>query len=149
MLEDAFLRELHGKFLIYTLVSLCYFFTNDNLLTLHPSAPSMCDDVMELIHYTIRVKRAQLSDREEWKRCFPLQDNYQCHPKIEPNMTRELGELILYDILGACKIRVGSIGDGGYIVLDQGLDETEEVFSFGVANDILLEVALQKQYPNI
>ena len=57
-------------------------------------------------------------------------------------MTREFGELILYDILGECKIRVGPIGDGGYVMLEKGLDEIEELFSFGVANDILMELAL-------
>ena len=56
---------------------------------------------------------------------------------------------MIYDILGTCKQRIGSTGDGGYIIATEGLDKIEEVYSFGVAEDIMFEYDLQKRYPNI
>jgi hypothetical protein len=50
-----------------------------------------------------------------------------------------MGELIVYDILGTCKHRVGSLTDGGYILVKEGLDQAEELFSFGVSNDVAFE----------
>ena len=80
------------------------------------------------------------------KKCLPLKDNYEGEPEVHPTDSY-LGDLKVYDILGACKVRIGAHGDGGYNVIDLGLDNIEEVFSFGVAEDIMFEYDLKKRYP--
>lgn len=59
------------------------------------------------------------------------------------------GEMVIYDILGTCKQRIGSTSDGGYVLVEEGLNQIEEVFSFGVADDAMFEIDLKRRYPNI
>ena len=58
---------------------------------------------------------------DEWRRCLPL-ENEQSSFEAKVDTSQLYHELIVYDILGTCKRRIGSVSDGGYVVAEQGLD---------------------------
>lgn len=118
MRSDIILASVHGRALLFTLGYLCTYFSNDVLETLNTNAPLWCDNFYDMIHYTQKAERVRPPTKEEWSRCLPFQPNQENYPDIQPDQTRELGDLIVYDILGTCKIRIGSIGDGGYVLVE-------------------------------
>jgi hypothetical protein len=46
-------------------------------------------------------------------------------------------------------IRIGSEHEGGYFVLDYGLEELEAFYTVGVNYDTVFEISMMEKYPNI
>jgi hypothetical protein len=46
-------------------------------------------------------------------------------------------------------IRIGRELEGGYFVLDLGLEELEAFYSVGVNYDTIFEISMMQKYPNI
>ena len=46
-----------------------------------------------------------------------------------------LKELKIFDFPNSRRIRIGSNDDGGYVLLDSGLESIEIVYSYGVGNN--------------
>ena len=57
-----------------------------------------------------------------------------------------LKELKPYDFLNSDRIRIGSEGDGGYVLLDRRLEDIEAVYSYGVENNSDFELMFCKKY---
>lgn len=59
-----------------------------------------------------------------------------------------LDEIVIYDC-DVVKVRLGNQNDGGYVVAFDKCDGISEVYSFGVGDDVALELDLAKRFTNI
>jgi hypothetical protein len=57
-----------------------------------------------------------------------------------------LKELKIFDFPNRRRIRIGSNNDGGYVLLDSGLESIEIVYSYGVSDNSDFEVMICEKY---
>jgi hypothetical protein len=51
--------------------------------------------------------------------------------------------------VGTQMVRIGLEQEGGYLVLDYGLEELDAFYSVGVNYDTVFEISMMEKYPNI
>ena len=57
-----------------------------------------------------------------------------------------LKELKIFDFPNRRRIRIGSNNDGGYVLLDSGLESIEIIYSYGVGDNCDFEVMICEKY---
>ena len=57
-----------------------------------------------------------------------------------------LKELKIFDFPNSRRIRIGSNDDGGYALLDSGLESIDIVYSYGVGNNADFEAMISEKY---
>ena len=57
-----------------------------------------------------------------------------------------LKELKIFNFPNGRRIRIGSNNDGGYVLLDSGLESIEIIYSYGVGNNSDFEVMICEKY---
>jgi len=57
-------------------------------------------------------------------------------------------ELVPLDITNVCKFRMGHFYDGGYVILDKGLEDIEALYSIGVGGETYFEEHWLRKFNN-
>ncbi len=67
--------------------------------------------------------------------------------KYQRKIISTLVQLIPLDVINICKIRIGSIFDGGYVILNKSLEDIESLYSIGVDHETYFEEHYLRLYP--